>query len=460
MAEANKVFVGGLPLEATVEILREYAAPFGEVKDAVVMQDKLTKRSRGFGFITFIETESAQKCLATPGHSIMGKPVDIKPTESPEDPDPEWKLFCGGLEDSVRDEGLRNKFMEFGEPASAVVMMRDGASRRFGFVTFKSEEEFRAAIMCPSVEINGKVVDVKVAQLPKGHYFPTEGKLYIGELGETINQAMLHEHFAQFGEILHTTVMMDAATQKSKGFGFVQMKDPKLAYDLLKKEHNINEIAVVVKCSANNAPAGSKGKGDEKGKKGFAFGGKGGFYGYQAPGQGGKGGGFQDVTNKIFVGGLPQSANNDSLRQFFGQYGAIKDAIAMYDRETGKPRGFGYVTFMSEQDMYTCIGDKQNHYIDQKYIDVKKADNRSPGGGGAGYGFAAPQAAYGYGQAPAYGFGGEYAAYAVDPNYAYAAAAYPQQPFGAYAAYPAQQYYAVPAAGQVRPTSCLCRCSC
>lgn len=66
------------------------------------MTDKLTRRSRGFGFITFIEVTAAEACLHKQGpHELMGKQIEIKPTESQEDPNPEWKLFIGGLSDAV-----------------------------------------------------------------------------------------------------------------------------------------------------------------------------------------------------------------------------------------------------------------------------------------------------------------------------------------------------------------------
>lgn len=50
---------------------------------------------------------------------------------------------------------------------------------------------------------------------------------------------------------------------------------------------------------------------------------------------------------KIFVGGLAHSVNDDAMKEFFGKYGTVLDATVMYDRNTGKSRGFGFVTFDS-----------------------------------------------------------------------------------------------------------------
>ena len=54
--------------------------------------------------------------------------------------------------------------------------------------------------------------------------------------------------------------------------------------------------------------------------------------------------------NKIFVGSLPWSINNDSLKELFAQYGEITEAVVITDRDTGRSKGFGFVTFAKEED--------------------------------------------------------------------------------------------------------------
>lgn len=53
--------------------------------------------------------------------------------------------------------------------------------------------------------------------------------------------------------------------------------------------------------------------------------------------------------NKIFVGSLPWSINNDSLRELFAQYGEITEAVVITDRDSGRSKGFGFVTFATEE---------------------------------------------------------------------------------------------------------------
>jgi len=80
---SSKIFVGGLPQDATTEDLRTYFAGFGPVSDAVVMVDRRTKRSRGFGFVRFASGAeggaAAEKVLASSTNPRLGgKAIEVK----------------------------------------------------------------------------------------------------------------------------------------------------------------------------------------------------------------------------------------------------------------------------------------------------------------------------------------------------------------------------------------------
>eukprot|EP00587_Corethron_hystrix_P008689 CAMPEP_0113322532 /NCGR_PEP_ID=MMETSP0010_2-20120614/15672_1 /TAXON_ID=216773 ORGANISM="Corethron hystrix, Strain 308" /NCGR_SAMPLE_ID=MMETSP0010_2 /ASSEMBLY_ACC=CAM_ASM_000155 /LENGTH=306 /DNA_ID=CAMNT_0000181071 /DNA_START=70 /DNA_END=987 /DNA_ORIENTATION=+ /assembly_acc=CAM_ASM_000155 len=77
----NKIFVGGLPPMLDRDGLKHYfenVAKCGAVSDAIVMTDPVQRRSRGFGFVTFADTESVKRAVAQAPHSIMEKYVEIK----------------------------------------------------------------------------------------------------------------------------------------------------------------------------------------------------------------------------------------------------------------------------------------------------------------------------------------------------------------------------------------------
>ena len=82
----------------------------------------------------------------------------------------------------------------------------------------------------------------------------------------------------------------------------------------------------------------------------------------------------QERTSKIFVGGVSQDANEQDFKEYFMQFGRVVDATLMIDKDTGRPRGFGFVTFDSEAAVdATLQGDLQ---ILGKPIEVKKAQPR------------------------------------------------------------------------------------
>ncbi|PCD26683.1 hypothetical protein AU210_013105 [Fusarium oxysporum f. sp. radicis-cucumerinum] len=59
--------------------------------------------------------------------------------------------------------------------------------------------------------------------------------------------------------------------------------------------------------------------------------------------------------SKLFVGGLAWATTSDTLRAKFSEFGEVTDAIVMTDRETGRSRGFGFVTFNSQEEASAAI---------------------------------------------------------------------------------------------------------
>ncbi|KAG8451971.1 hypothetical protein GDO86_003959 [Hymenochirus boettgeri] len=65
-------------LSTTLDSLRDYFNKFGEIRECMVMRDPTTKRSRGFGFVTFADPASVDKVLAQPHHELDSKTIDPK----------------------------------------------------------------------------------------------------------------------------------------------------------------------------------------------------------------------------------------------------------------------------------------------------------------------------------------------------------------------------------------------
>lgn len=94
---------------------------------------------------------------------------------------------------------------------------------------------------------------------------------------------------------------------------------------------------------------------------------------------------------KIFVGGLSFRTTEDGLRDAFAVHGEVSDVRIITDRETGRSRGFGFVTYFNESDAETALSKLQGHNLDGRAIRVDRASARPPpsraAGGGFGGGF-------------------------------------------------------------------------
>jgi RNA-binding protein Musashi len=86
------------------------------------------------------------------------------------------------------------------------------------------------------------------------------------------------------------------------------------------------------------------------------------------------------------VGGVSQECTDSEFREFFEQFGRVLDATLMMDKETGRPRGFGFVTFDSDAAVDRTLA--QDLHIHDKYIEVKRAEPRGNvrDGDGGGHG--------------------------------------------------------------------------
>jgi hypothetical protein len=161
--EGKTVFLGGVAEETTEEGIIEHLSRFGEVKGAVVMKDRRTGRSRGFGFATFCDESALAKATAG-SHVIDGKVVEVKISR------PQKKtVFVGGLAHSVTDDILADYFKKYGRVVHAVVKLwspgsgrKSQSPRGFGFITFMKAEAAAAVLLDDTVhELEGKVIEVK-----------------------------------------------------------------------------------------------------------------------------------------------------------------------------------------------------------------------------------------------------------------------------------------------------------
>jgi len=231
-------------------------------------------------------------------------------------------------------------------------------------------------------------------------------KLFIGGISWDTSDEQFREYFLQFGDIEDALIMRDRADGKSRGFGFVTYKDVASAQKVL--------FATGLELDGRKldpkpaVPRDQMGKGASSGTKG----------------------GEPARTCKVFVGGLSLDTTKEEFQAYFSKFGKVTESMIMLDRDSGRPRGFGFVTF-DDEDTADKVVVSGSHSLRNKPVECKKAVPKaeappplhaSNSGGYSGYSRS--------GTVPVIGYGNYYA----QQGYGYG---YDEQPsFDAYSGYP------------------------
>lgn len=86
---------------------------------------------------------------------------------------------------------------------------------------------------------------------------------------------------------------------------------------------------------------------------------------------------------KLYVGNLPFTANEDDITELFSQHGTVHTVTLINDRETGRPRGFGFVE-IEDGDLANMIQTLDGKELGGRALRVNEAQDRPRGGGGGG----------------------------------------------------------------------------
>ncbi|KAF8355399.1 hypothetical protein PRIPAC_97022 [Pristionchus pacificus] len=166
---ARKLFIGGLTPNTTEEMMREFYAKFGDIVDVVVMRDPTTKRTRGFGFVTYAAKTMVDKCQNARPHVIDGKTVDPK-RAVPRDANDRGagnvsskRLYVSGIREEHTDAQLDEYFQKFGtiEKVDIIKDKMTNKNRGFAFINFLDYDSVDKCVIMKSHQINGYRCDVK-----------------------------------------------------------------------------------------------------------------------------------------------------------------------------------------------------------------------------------------------------------------------------------------------------------
>lgn len=176
------------------------------------------------------------------------------------------------------------------------------------------------------------------------------GKLFIGGISWETTEEKLKSYFKAYGEVLEAVIMKDRATGRARGFGFVVFADPLVADRVVQDKHNIDGRQVEAKRAVPREEQQSITRNSNTGLVPI----------------------HQARTKKIFVGGLAATVTEHDFRKYFDQFGVITDVVVMYDHGTQRPRGFGFITYDSE-DAVDRVLHTSFHELKGKMVEVKRA---------------------------------------------------------------------------------------
>uniref|UniRef100_A0A7S0EE45 RRM domain-containing protein n=1 Tax=Hanusia phi TaxID=3032 RepID=A0A7S0EE45_9CRYP len=283
----SNVYVKNLAEDMDDNSLRELFEGFGVIKSACVMLDQATKKSRNFGFVKFVEIESAQAAIqALNNTELQGKKLMVKFADAdaedkpPGDQCPSDNLYVKGFPPSITQDDIFPIFSRLGNVIDIKILSRPGVGST-GKALVRMENSVQASWAIS--ELNGKVLEgcsgpvvVRYAdspdekqnkrknnlkrndrfagspQLGEGYPMPMMAmqdpfrappflhgppmarapeicNLYVNELPSEADDLFLYRNFAPFGAITSVRVMRDE-NGNSRGFGFVKFVHAHDAY--------------------------------------------------------------------------------------------------------------------------------------------------------------------------------------------------------------------------------------
>lgn len=375
-SQKRTIFVRSLPASATTESVTEFFSQSYPIKHATVVVDPATKKSRGFGFVTFVDHEDVPRVMkelngakldgrkikldiAEPRNREVDETVDgkgkshnipsataLKVKEDKEQQklnQQSSKLIIRNLPWSVKtDQDLATLFRSYGKVKKAMIPKRPGGKHPgFGFVTLRGRKCAEAAVE----GVNGKEVDGR----PVAVDFAVEKQVW----------EKLHE--AKEPEQKDSKADVDV--------GDSELEDDEEMSDAEKEEDDDEDSQISSDEDEDEDEAeGSDEEAEDEGENK------------------GENDDHEDERNNttIFIRNLPWSSTDESLFEHFKSFGPVRYARVVLDRESGTPRGTAFVCFWNHEDFVTCLRNspkkvevtdkKQKHTAKQSVLEDTRKD--------------------------------------------------------------------------------------
>ncbi|CAI5470871.1 unnamed protein product [Closterium sp. Yama58-4] len=275
---SRKLVVLGIPYSMDTEGLREYMEKFGALDDVIVLKDRSTGRSRGFGYVTFSLLADAQS-VAQMKHTLGGRQLEVKTATPKEEMSKgpkvsSTRIFVARVPTTVTEDRFKRYFGAFGNVTDCYMPKGHGSNphRNIGFVTFDDAASVDKVLEEPR-ELDGATLAIDRAT-PKGARLwraspcccsagawgggragvwggrrgravhPT--KIFVGKLPHDATVGDIREYFGRFGPVEDVYLPKDSAKGGHRGFCFVTFLEEEVAAFVAKRQHEICGRTVAV----------------------------------------------------------------------------------------------------------------------------------------------------------------------------------------------------------------------
>ncbi|KAG6997849.1 nucleolar protein 4 [Physcia stellaris] len=336
-SKSKSVFVHSLPADATTENLTEHFSQFYPLKHAIVVTDPDTKQSKGYGFVTFADTDDAENAKKTlNGSTYRGKRIRVDLAElrhrasqdghepageanmklarsknrhelrQSEDQQPP-KLIVRNLPWSIKEsEQLATLFRSFGKVKFATMPKKaSGLSAGYGFVTLRGQKNAEKALR----EMNGKEVDGRQLAVDFA-------------VDKAIWQTLQRKDDAVITDIGMAKPIREDCSMKSEDSEATDLHDVATNHE----EPTHESCAEESDLSSDNEV-------DEKDEET----------------------GSSDNSSTLFIRNIPFDATDEIITEHFASFGAVRYGRVVMDPVTERSRGTAFVCFYNPEDADNCL---------------------------------------------------------------------------------------------------------
>jgi nucleolar protein 4 len=351
-AARRQLFIRGLAPSVTTEDLTEYFSESYPIKNALVVLDKETRESKSYGFVTFADVDDAQRAKEELNNTeIKGKKIKVDFAEARQREGEEKrpgagvrakeerarqikeaqtpKLIIRNLPWSIKTpEDLTKLFRGFGKVNFVNLPKKpNGELKGFGFVSLRGKPNAEKALR----ELNGKEIDDRPVAVDWAVDRDIWQKLQQAETGQDAKPGV-EDQDEDMNDAESSVVSEDEDDEEdgSEDEDDEDLDDSNTDYEDISDEDEEGGVELEQE--------------DNRPKR-------------------------EEYT--IFIRNLPFTVDDESLKGHFEQFGGVRFARVVVDRETERPKGTGFASFYTEEDMIDCLKGVPRVRLEKKDLNKK-----------------------------------------------------------------------------------------